>query len=257
MPTTLPAGLPEWLGTWLTAGIGVAFLLGLAMLLWGRVLHRGFIVLIAATLGLVAGGVVGPKIGTSVVVARLVGLVTFGLLALVLTRVVWAVLAGHVLASVAVAVVAVVAGVYLDVPAVASQPAANAQWLAEAHAASQQAGEALWAAHGAMLIAAAAVAGMIGLVGGFCLPRAAAICMTSLIGWSLVSAAAILAMRMWAPTLLTAAAANPRTSAGVGGALLLGGLIFQAVGEVRSGRAGEEDDGDGRQRKKAGSRAGE
>ena len=97
---------------------GGAALLAVAMLVWGRLVHRGFLILIAAGIGFVLAGWICPLIEVDVLVGGIVAALSLGLLAIVLARVVWAMLAATLLAAVAAG--AVVAYYW---PEVSTQPA--------------------------------------------------------------------------------------------------------------------------------------
>ena len=107
MPTSMPTDIESlsrsieafWsLATWIIASVGVGLaVVGACLLLWGRVLHRAVLVVVALPIGMALGGVIAQridvaqwqwKLATSLTVA-----IALAVLAMVLARVVWAVLA--------------------------------------------------------------------------------------------------------------------------------------------------------------------
>ncbi len=252
MPTTLPS---DWLaapGEWLVAAVAAPVLMGGVMLLWGRVLHRALLALIAAGAGLLLAGQFAPRVSLSPFVAQLAAAITLGVLALVLARLVWAVLAGAHVAAVTGAVVAVW---YLDVQLATTQPAAQPDVIAGGRALAEELVRAVWAQHAMAMSTTIILAGLAGLIVAFVLPRATVICMTSLIGASLVSVGAGLAVMVWQPGLLTAPSpSSGYVAGGIGGGLLLVGILFQSVGEVRArrGKRGGGDESEGREGKPPG-----
>ena len=255
MPTTVPSDLPAALGGWLSAGIPAMAAVGAVMLLWGRLLHRALLVLVAASIGLLVAARYGPQIGLGVFVSQLAGAVTGGLLAVVLARLVWAVLAAVHVAAVVSTVVVVW---YLGVDLAGLQPAAQGDVIARGEAFAEQVVRAVWAQHGLTVGITVILAGLAGLVVAFVLPRVTVILMTSLIGTGLLSAAAGLAMVMWLPALLPAPSPASRyVMCGIGGGVLLVGIVFQSVGEVRARRRkAEQADESGPRSQKSSGRAG-
>jgi len=248
----LPAlnGLPDLSalgdGALLAVLAGLA-LLGLVMLLWGRLLHRALLVLVAGGIGLVLGGIYGPRIELSPFLARLGGAVTCGLLGLVLARAIWAALAGLLVAG---AVGGLMLVFHLGQSLATTQPAVAAAY---GQAVVQQVPAAMQE-HGLVLGATTIGSGLIALIAAFLLPRVAVIAMTSLLGASLLSTAIDLGVGAWAPPAQQAAYAE-----GIAGCVALGllafGLVFQGFYELRARRSagGEKGDSGGRKKPKAGS----
>lgn len=238
MPTTAVSEIYSNLTWAVTGAVAAAGLIGLVMLLWGRVLHRALLVLIAAGIGLAAGGVYGPRIGLDVFVARLVAAISFGILGLVLARLVWALLAGlHVAALVA----GLMMVFYLQVQLPTSRPASEQEFAAW-QAATKQAIEAALQEGGPVVAVAAVLAGLVVAVTGFLLPAATRIVMTALLGAQLLAAAGVWAALLWAPQWaaeIEAEENRPIVLGAVGGVLAVG-LLFQTVGEIRARRARRE-----------------
>ncbi len=241
--TTMPAvpfppPVPSLSATPAFACAGAAALIGVALLVWGRLAHRGFLVLLAAGLGLLAGRWAAGVIHVHVLLAELVVAVSFGLLAVVLARLVWAILLGGVGAVVAAGVVAL-----HRLPADAA-PATRQAATADFGAYLETLTEALhewavsaWAADGVTLTVAACLAGMALLVAGFCLPRVAAVFMSCLVGTLLLAGASALVAAQVREAWWTAAWQNPRPCAAAAGGVMLLGMLVQAVGAVRAGKA--------------------
>jgi hypothetical protein len=221
------------------AAVAAGTLVGLALLLWGRRVHRGFLLMIAIGAGLLVGGLLGERLGVHVLLARLVMAVVLGALAIVLARVIWAVLGGLCLAHVAMVAVVVF---YLNVPLAATQPAPEGDVLAQARAVVVQTFQVVWEKNAPLLAGAGVAAGLVALIGGFLLPRATVIVMTSMLGACLLAATAALASATWAPSLLERAQASRSLSAAICGGLLLAGVILQSIGEIHARRAREEEE---------------
>lgn len=240
MPTIpFPPPAPT-LGAALAYGIaGASGLLGLALLIWGRLVHRGFLVILAAGVGFALGRGLAPRIGLDPLLGGLGAAVTLGMLALMLARLVWAVVAGLLAAAAAAG-----AAVVHYWPAVASQPAAEIQQADLGQYVSSLARFA-WTAlgvsagHSALVVAAAAATGVGLLAVGILLPRATAIFMSSLVGASLVVSGAALAAGQARPDLWTAALGDVRWPALATGGLLLGGILAQTVAALRAGKHDE------------------
>lgn len=261
MPTTLPAesfaeltrSVLRIAGTVGTVGaiglVVVSALVGVALLLWGRVLHRALLVLVALPVGLAGGWALGPTIQVNPLVAGLVAGVALAVLAIVLARLLWAILAGlHVAGLVLAAMVLW----YLDAPLAASQPAGQGDVLAQGQVLAQQAFQSVFAEHAAAICLATALSGLASLVVAFMLPRATVICMTSLLGAGKLSWTGGLAAMLWMPSLSGHVSANPYVSGGLIGGLLLVGIVFQSAAELRARRGAakreKEPKGTGKQR---------
>ena len=108
MPTTMPGDLESIrmlveavrsMATVVVVPIAVgAGLVGLALLLWGRILHRAALVLIAFPMGMGLGAILAEQIHVNVWLGVFAVAVTLTILVIVLARVVWALLAGFWLA---------------------------------------------------------------------------------------------------------------------------------------------------------------
>ena len=245
----------EWqtlLGAWLPAVMTAVAVVGVAMLLWGRLLHRGLLVLLAAGAGLVLGGHYGRQIGLNVLLGQLAGAISLGLLGLVLARLVWAVMAGVHVAAVAAGLVA---ALYLGVQLapVATQPAMGGDLVAHGRAAVEHLAAALTKDDLVTLNVAMISAGVAGLIVAFLLPRAAVVVMTSLLGAGLLSVPLAVATRLWVPPL-----DRRDVALGITGGLLVVGVLFQVAGAMRGRRKGQEEDdeqAEGKTRRKAPSEA--
>jgi len=207
----------------ITVGIGV---LGLAILLWGRHLHRALLVLIAFPMGMGLGAILADKIQLNTWLGVLAVAISLTILVIVLARVVWALLAGLWLAGVAAGVAGMLA---LGSIAVTTQPGwnPNAQALAQA----------AWNAGPLAITAAGVGAGVAGLILGLFLPRATVIVVTSMIGASLLSDAVLTLTSMGAPAFLNRMLASPWLLTGISVGILLLGIVYQSIGEVRAKRA--------------------
>ncbi len=240
MPTTMPAAIQpladlfnraidgliaQGTTVMVLVAVGVG-LLGVAMLLWGRILHRAVLVLIAFPMGMGLGAILAEWLKLNVWLGVFPTAVTLTIMVIVLARVVWALLAGFWLAIFA----AVLTGLLLlgDLSP-ATQPGWNPTPIDLARSA--------WAVNNLALVAAFVGAGVAGLILGLFLPRATVIAVTSMIGASILSDSAVWLTGLWAPNLLARMAESQwlTTSAFVG--VLLLGILYQSVREVRAKRA--------------------
>jgi len=203
-----------------------AGLVGLALLLWGRVVHRAVLVLIAFPMGMGLGAILAERIELSIWLGALTGAVTLTILVIVLARVVWALLAGLWLAALAAAIAGVLC---LGDITPATQPVWNTT--------CQSLAQSAWGAGNLAITAAGVGAGVAGLILGLFLPRATVIAVTSMLGASLLSGAALRLTGLWAPSFLARILASPLLTMGVGAGVLLLGVIYQSIGEVRADRA--------------------
>ena len=252
MPTNVPSETLAALGAWALLGLAVAVAMGLGLLLWGRLLHRGLLVIVAAITGLVLGGTFSPQIGLDPILGRLGAAVALGLLGLVLARAVWAALAGAVVAAVTFAIVSVVV---LHVPLPQVPPGTAQDVPARYKAATTQAVAEAMDRRNPLLLVATVGAGVAAVVGGFLLPRATVIVMTSLLGSSLLMAAGSFAAMTWLPSLLMGGSPRaPQILNGIAAGLLVLGIGFQTFAEFRSGRsaAAEDDEDDKPKKEKSG-----
>jgi len=216
----------------ITIGAGTV---GLALLLWGRVIHRAVLVVLAFPMGMGLGAILAAKIELNVWLGVLTGAITLTILVIVLARVVWALLAGLWLAGVA----AMFAGILClgDISA-ATQQAASSTGQPVIHAA--------WETGSVAITAAGVGAGVAGLILGLFLPRATVIAVTSMIGASLLADSVLSLTGLWAPSFQARMLASPLLMLGIGAGVVLLGVIHQSIGEVRAKRAraaAAEDDG--------------
>jgi len=236
MPTTMPTDLESLtalfaglaaLGTLvyvlITIGIGI---LGLAILLWGRHLHRAMLALIAFPMGMGLGAILAEQIHLNVWLGVLAVAVSLTILVIVLARVVWALLAGLWLAGFAAGVAGMLC---LGGISAATQQAAEPTGQAIIQAA--------WQAGSLTITAAGVGAGVAGLILGLFLPRATVIIVTSMIGASLLFDAVLTLAGLGAPAFLDRMLANPLLLLGISVGILILGMIYQSIGEVRAKRA--------------------
>lgn len=236
MPTTMPGDLESLrmlveavrsLATVVVVPIAVgAGLVGLTLLLWGRILHRAVLVLIAFPIGMGLGAILAERLGLSVWLGVFSVAVTLTILVIVLARVVWALLAGLWLAVFA----AFLTGwLMLGDLTPASQPGWDPTMESLARSA--------WAVGSLAMVAAFVGAGVAGLILGLFLPRATVIAVTSMLGASILSNTAVLFTGLWAPNLIARMAANQWLTTGIFAGVLLLGILYQSIREVRAKRA--------------------
>ncbi len=240
MPTTMPGALQpladlinriingliaQGTTVMVLVAVGVS-LVGVAMLLWGRVLHRAVLVLIAFPMGMGLGAILAERLGLNVWLGVFAVAVTLTILVIVLARVVWALLAGLWLAVFAT----VLTGwLVLGDLTPATQPGWNPTMESLARSA--------WAVGSLQITAAGVGAGVAGLILGLFLPRATVIAVTSMLGASLLSDAALKLTGMAAPGALARMQASPLLTAGIFAGVVLLGILYQSIREVRAKRA--------------------
>jgi hypothetical protein len=250
MPTTMPGYLQPFADLFnraingliaqgtavmVLAAIG-AGLVGLALLLWGRILHRAVLVLIAFPMGMGLGAILAEQLGLNAWLWLTVFsvAVTLTILVIVLARVVWALLAGLWLAIFAASLTA---WLMLGDLTPATQPG----WDPTMGSLAQSA----WAVGGLAVVAALAGAGVAGLILGLFLPRATVIAVTSMLGATLVGGAVLKLTGLLAPNLLARMAANQWLTTGIFAGVLLLGILHQSIREVRAKRAEAQAQADG------------
>ncbi len=241
MPTTMPtvAGLASWLPL---LALVAAAMLGLAMLLLGRVVHRAVLGLVGAAAGLVLGGGLAKQLNFHPLLGGAVLAIALGILGVVLARVFWAVVAAALAASlVAGATYGEQMRTELEKhPALAASADRGAvQAVRDAGQAVQAAGESAWQKRSTTALASAAAAALAAMAVGWFLPRATVVVLTSLIGAALTCAAVGAAVVFHFGLSLQQ---HPVAVAVCFGVLLLLGLVAQVFGEVRSRGKGEEPD---------------
>jgi len=215
-----------------TIGAG---LVGLALLLWGRILHRAVLVLIAFPMGMGLGSILADRFDLNAWLWLTVFsvAVTLTILVIVLARVVWALLAGLWLAVFAASLTA-----WLMLGDLT--PATQSGWDPTMGSLAQSA----WAVGSLAITAAGVGAGVAGLILGLFLPRATVIAVTSMLGATLVGGAVLELTGLLAPNLLARMAANQWLTTGIFAGVLLLGILHQSIREVRAKRAEAKSDDD-------------
>jgi hypothetical protein len=249
MPTTMPGYLQPFADLFNRAINGLiaqgttvivlatigAGLVGLALLLWGRILHRAVLVLIAFPMGMGLGSILADRFDLNAWLWLTVFsvAVTLTILVIVLARVVWALLAGLWLAVFAASLTA-----WLMLGDLT--PATQSGWDPTMGSLAQSA----WAVGSLAITAASVGAGVAGLILGLFLPRATVIAVTSMLGATLVGGAVLKLTDLLAPNLLARMAASQWLMTGIFAGVLLLGILHQSIREVRAKRAEAKSDDD-------------
>ena len=93
--------LPE-INALLAYGISAGgIIVGVIILLWGSRLHRAFLALTGAAVGVAIAYPLAQRFGFDLMVTRILALIILFVVGLLLARIIWAVLAGGVFASIA------------------------------------------------------------------------------------------------------------------------------------------------------------
>jgi hypothetical protein len=238
IPTPPPPQIPA---LWGWAAAGGALLVGAAMLLWGRHLHRALLVLIGAGVGAAAAGPLAARFGINVVVLRVTLAVVLAVVGLLAARAVWALLAGGI------AVLATTAMVLASTLWRSGQGVRHGQATATLTAWPAQAARECFDAvsrSGALplTLAVGFIVGGAVLVVLLLRPRAARILMTSFLAAVLLMGAMLLAAAHVRGSLWQTAWDHPYVPAAGAGALLLLGWVWQFFCDGRERRKEDEKD---------------
>lgn len=226
---------------------GGLILLGLLMLLWGRKIHVGFIILAAAGAGvLFLSPVVQRFTGLEQRPAQIIAGVSAGLVAGFGYQFVWALAAGAAL--VLASAVGALAYFHPDIPSQVEAMLPKAGTAAEPWALAmgnvfQLALSEAWKNNWGMMLLIACVPGLLGIVAGVLRTKATVIVLTPLLGALLAVGGALVAAEAQKSSLWTTAWSNPVVPGAVAGGLMLGGLVVQSIGrlkQLRAARAAEE-----------------
>ncbi len=201
-----------------------ALVLGAALLLWGRHLHRAVLMLAGAGAGFLLAEPLGRLIGVQTNVARAVAMFTAAILGLALARVVWPAIAGAVCIGVATIVLKDYHGL-LTWPTTTTWP----EWLSALRLAAMP-DASLWQNHARDMWFVLGATGALVLVIGVLLGRGMAIFMTALIGAIAIGGGVALAVLHRKPELWPAEWRDVLIPAAVAGGLVLLGLIGQTRG---------------------------
>jgi hypothetical protein len=201
-----------------------AIVLGVALLLWGRHLHRAVLMLAGAGAGFLLAEPLGRLIGAEITLARAVAMFSAAILGLVLARVVWPAIAGALCVGAATIVLKDYHGLLLW-PYVATWP----EWLGAIRVAAmpdaslvQNHAKEMWIVLGGT--------GAVVFVLGVLLGRGMAIFMTALIGAIAIGGGVALAVLHRKPELWPAAWQDVLVPAAVVGGMVLLGIVGQTRG---------------------------
>ncbi len=236
---------PETTSTEVIVGAAIVTAFGVAMLVWGRHLHRALAVLIGIAAGLAVGPLLGAKFNFDATLARIALAATLGLLGLVLARGIWALSLCAFAAAVTAAGVMVYHLQWLpaaDVPAY--QPPAEVTFAAWAQAMQDylwNIGQALWTMRRGIIAASATGAGILALTLGLLKPRFTSIVITCLLGAVCVLTGATVLVLTGKPDLwgsVLQSAYYPLMAMGV---LAVVGVVVQSVRARAEARKADED----------------
>ncbi|MGC9453680.1 MAG: hypothetical protein ACP5HU_02340 [Phycisphaerae bacterium] len=238
---------------WAWIASAASLVVGAAVLLWGRHLHRALLVLVAAGLGVLLAGPIAAHFGWNLVVLRVVLAVALGITALLAARVVWAVLAAGL-------TVLVIGSIFLwssvyrsgESFAAAEAPESASKWLTETARVCFDALNQTTAMP--LAIAVAFTVGGAVLVIMFIRPVAARILMTSVVAAVVLMGGLLLAALRVRESLWQTAWTHAYVPAAGTAALILVGWVWQFIYERRERRQKkkeQQDESNGNNGKKA------
>jgi len=244
IPSPPPPALPA---EFAYAGAIVACLLGLLLLVWGRKLHRPFLVLVGAGAGFLAAPLLTARLGMTQNenAVRFVAVFALAILGLVLARVLWSLLAG------ALGTLAAVAGICCRMGTlVQERRPADVQWQAQSLDQWAQSVSQYFAAWGGAVIQV--LPPMMFVFAGACLavpllivlvwPRLGVIVMTCLVGAVLAVGGACLACVQARPDLWPTLLGNWPILGPAAGALMPVGWVLQGRSALKQARAQREQE---------------
>lgn len=215
-----------------------AIVLGVALLLWGRHLHRAVLMLAGAGAGFLLAEPLGRLIGAEIDLARAVAMFTAAVLALALARVIWPAIAGAICIGVATIVLKDFHGL-LTWPNAATWP----EWLDAVRVAAMP-DVFLWQHHAKEMWIVLGGTGAVVFVLGVILGRGMAVFMTALIGAVAIGSGVALAVLHRKPEIWPAAWQDLLIPAAVVGGVVLLGIVGQTRGllAARARRAEAESE---------------
>jgi hypothetical protein len=242
-----PPPPPQIAGPIAWAVVVVAAVLGGAMLLWGRVLHRSVLAVAGAVAGILAAEALAQQFHMPVVAMGVVAILVLATVGAVAARIVWALAGGAVFGA---AGVTILLSQMLTRLAAASQPAFQAEsaeglraWAVEAARYVSTGVEALWPEHRAAVLWTLCLAGGVPLVTLLLAPRIGKIFMTALLGSAGLVGGLLLAVRLVRDDLWPTRWSGYLLCAVAGLVLLVFSLVYQYctdVAERHARQAAEE-----------------
>lgn len=248
MLETIPSPPPPALPAEISFPVaGAAFLVGLLLVLWGRKLHRPFLVLVGAGAGFLVAPLLTAQLGMAQHenAVRFVAVFALAILGLVLARVLWALLAG------ALGTLAAAAGIsYRMASLVLEHRPADFQWPAqglEEWASSVCQYFAAWIAAlvqvlPPMMFVFAAACVAVPLLIVLVWPRLGVIVMTSLVGAGLAVAGVCLAGVQARADLWATLGGHWPVLAAAAGVLMLLGWVVQGRSALKQAKARREQE---------------
>ncbi len=230
---------PEIPALWAWTATGGGLVVGTAMLLWGRHLHRAFLVLAGAGAGVALAEPLSGWLDFNIVLLRIVPAVVLAIVGFVAARLIWALLGGA-LASLITATSALLVAMYRAGAPVGEAPPTEtlAEWPAESAMnlfnALSESGYLPLALGGSLLVGAAVALVLL------LRPVAGRIIMTSLLATAVLMGALLLASINIRDTLWQTMWEYPLVPAAGAVALVLLGWIWQFVCAGRERRSERE-----------------
>jgi len=231
---------PQWSGP-VTCGVaGGCLLLGLAMLLWGRTYARAVVCIAGIAGGLALAGPVAQRFDLHPTLVRVVGMVTLGLVGLVLARLTWALLAGALFGLAAECIL-------LGRMSADQRPAFEAWWDGSLAGwaggllkFSMDAFVALWNDSQVVVLVAVGCAFVLPVIVALLRDRLARVFMTSLLGAAAAVLGPIFAAAGLGEALWSGIWRRWYVPAAVAAALMMFGLIHQYRGAMRADRSKDD-----------------
>lgn len=214
---------------------------GILLVVWGRLLGRGLLCLAGAAAGLAVGSALARHFGWHPTTPRMVSVMVLGLTGLALARLIWALLAGSI--------AAVAAGIILlgrlpaqDVPAFDRSSETLAGWVNAALHLLTDGVSALWVWNPAVTAGVLGLAACLPLVAMLVFGRGGRILMTSVVGAAAVMAGPIIAASRLQAGVIAWIIQNWWLLPAVFGPLAAFGMVVQYRAEIRAQRADDAED---------------
>lgn len=239
-----PPPRPELLG-WVGVGLGIGgVVVGLALLIWGRRLHRFVAVAVGVGVGLLLAPLLAAELDFGLLTAQISLAVTVGLIFVLIAPVLWpAVLAALAAgAALTVAVERYLPSVPAEQRPTMPSPAemSLAEWAERAGAALSEAANAVWQNHTLVALVAMAGAGAMILVLGLLARRLAKIVAMSLLGAALAVAGGVLIWSSLEGSGWSRTFRWPIWPLAIGGGLCVLGIVWQYWRAMRQERRRQE-----------------
>jgi len=224
----------------LAYGLAVAFVAGgVALIVWGRHLHRAALVSVGIAAGLGLGWMLSDRFPVDLTTGRLISAAALGLAGLALARVVWAALAGAVFATVAGVAILQTSMHNISaeqMPVFQEGALTLGQWALSVARFFTEALSVLWSWNPALIAATVGLAAIVPLAAVLVRGRLGRILMTSVIGAAAATAGPVLAAVQVRPVVWQWTWQYWQCPAALVGLLAAAGVTIQYRAAIRADR---------------------